>query len=476
MGPRGEVYFGQPDASRVTDASYLDRLHITQKVESGLKYGTRSEGRHTVVGIKGSGKTDLRKHVQTSDMGAKFFLLSAHDNTLGLNAGGKTDGQTSGRIKNAISVILLRYFVQQLANEAPATLKKTWNTVFENSSKILHRLSDAATIDLKVAKIDLSVLLRGEANDVVQNVVTTLVKDVVAALNATKTRGYILIDDVEIVIPGIEQSPAFLEGLVWAITDINDVGGDHLHALAFVKHGLWRLWFEHPAEYDRLKQGLAFLSWDRQSLVDLIAKRIADKRGLDSDDTEALWKEEFDWKPDFADFDSFASEVTSYCVNGPRDIIALCNSAAEAAGDASTAITIKHIRQALDSFSEEKLFGLEQDYGTLYPGIAQFVVRVFDNTTSATMSAVELAQAIEDRVLTDEVAQADISIGDSLKTWPRNRLALLMFQIGVVGFSDGKKITYAIDSPTVSQPRFMAQAKLVIHPAFRPHLGISAGP
>lgn len=477
MSDRGQYYFGQPDAARMFDEQHLDKLHIRQDVESELKYGKRTEGRHTIVGIKGSGKTDLRKHIQTVDSGSKFFILSAHDATLGVNAATRAGEDVSGRMKNAISMILLRYFAHQLAQEGPRNAKRTWNNVFENSSKALKRLSEASTLDLKVAKINLGVLLEAEANDIVNNAVGALIDDVVAALKTTQTHGYILIDDVEIVFPGIERNPDFVEGLVWSITDINDAGGDSLHALIFIKHGLWRSWFERPTEYDRLKHGLAFLSWDRKTLVELIARRIADRRPSTNErNAETLWAEEFSWKPGFTDFDAFAKEVTSYCVNGPRDIIDLCNTAAEAAGDDTVPITIEHIREALDTYSEEKLFALNQDYGNLYPGISDFVQRVLENAKSATMSAESLAKEIEDRVLTDEVAQADRSIGDNLKTWSRNRLALLMYQIGVVGFRDGQNITYAIDSPTVSLPRFMAQTALVVHPAFRPHLGIPNSP
>src|SRR5882672_3059213 len=58
-----EHYFGQADARNNSSADIIAD-HLTRKYESILKKGTRDAGKSVIVGIKGSGKTALRRHIE----------------------------------------------------------------------------------------------------------------------------------------------------------------------------------------------------------------------------------------------------------------------------------------------------------------------------------------------------------------------------------------------------------------------------
>ncbi|WP_201406833.1 P-loop ATPase, Sll1717 family [Mycobacterium intracellulare] len=463
MTDRGLTYFGEPDAS-IVGLSALGKRHIERGIESQIKYHDRVEGLQAIVGVKGSGKTDLRKHIESAES-AFVFNLNAEKFTLTLDASVKG---TSGRIKTVISMILLRGFAKQFGAKGNSKPKQALLKVFEKSTEILGNIPDAVEVGMAgFGKVSLGKLLKSDATQWVQNAIDELVTGVTSALEGQ--RGYILIDDVEDVFPGIEENPIFLEGVVRSVKDINTLAQGRLHALIFIKHGLWKSWFENPREYDRVKSIIGFLEWDDNSLVSLIGRRIAAIHGVNpATPVEQLWAKEFAWSNGF---EAFARQVTKYCVNGPRDMIELCNLAGSAAG--GDLITNQHIEESIGDFSEAKFNGLNADYGDLYPGITSFVERVFRNS-KATMKGTELAEQIEATTMADPAAEKDSFYTEKWFTdRTPQRLATLLYEIGVVGFGTEPDITYAIKSPTISQSDLVAQGRLVVHPAFRPRLGIS---
>lgn len=463
---RGLTWFGKSDASKV-DVKYLDSLHIARgNVEDYLKYGTKSEGYEGIVGVKGSGKTNLRKHVEAFESAEIFNFDGEHART---NIQADATNDPPGVIKDRVSMTLLHAFADKLG-QGDTKGKRLLRTAYERSVGVLQKLPAALELGGSAVgvKISLEKLLENAPDDVIHSEVGTLLDEIVKALAVGRKRGYILIDDVEVVFKGIERNPVYLEGILQSLQDINIVGGNRLHALIFIKHGVWRAAFDVQQEYDKVKDGLAFLSWDQGSLVSLIARRVADRRKIDAlQDNEALWAQEFGWQ---GNFEKFTSEITSYCVNGPRDMIDLCNKAGHAAGDSQTPITLKHIHESLATYSDEKVAGLNADYGRVYAGIPFFVRRAFQETHSPFMSGKQLASKINDKVLISKEAQADNRIGNDLRAGTKEELARLMYEIGVVGIGTEPNVAYAIGSPGVGGSDIAAQEHVAIHPAFRPQL------
>jgi hypothetical protein len=463
---RSHEHFGEPDAQDA-DTDSLDRDHIARAVEAHLKCREATHGQEVVVGVKGSGKTDLRLHVEASDPDALVVNFSASDIMLNIDAS-ELPG-SSGRGKNVVSAILLTEFAQRAGRQGKSPTMLKLKGAADRITQMIKNVPEATQVDVYgIVKFSPAKLMQTSAKNVVQNATNDLLKDVIDALK--DQRGYILIDDIEDVIDNIEEHPLVLESIVRAAHDINHVSKDRLHVLVFLKHGLWRAWYEEQREYDKVAHRIAFLEWDRKSLVDLIGRRIATARGItDTLTAEELWRKEFEWE---GTFESFTYQTTRYSVNGPRDVIALCNAAGVAAGDLDSPIKLTHIEGQLAKYSEQKLLGIHQDFGVLYPGLAVFVQRVFRNS-DATLSAQKLASQIEDKVKTDPDAKfEDYSSAEWYRNATSERLAMLMYEIGVVGIGVEPDVRYAIGSRTVSRTEFMSQKQLLVHPAFRRNLGI----
>ncbi len=289
-----------------------------------------------------------------------------------------------------------------------------------------------------------------------------MVRKVAAALLASSKRGYILIDDVEDVFPGIEQNADFLEGLARAVSELNRALGARLHALLFVKYGIWRYWFEHQREYDKVSSDIELVSWNSAALVQLIARRVALRRGIDgAQSSKVLWETAFA----FDDFQAFASRFTAVCVNGPRDIIELCNRCAEVAR--GERITAEHLEVVTPGYSEAKLSEVGADFGDVYPDVEKLAQQVLRGV-KPTLTAKSLENRFEKIVINDDKV-FDAFDHRWFRMMGSAEYPALMYKVGIVGVREGGMDSYALEVPNRT---IRTGDTMVIHPAFRPYLGI----
>ncbi|MEU1273486.1 hypothetical protein [Streptomyces sp. NPDC005799] len=462
---RPDNYFGEADAS-VDSEKALKAQHVFRDIEQHLKWGMRSSGNQVVVGVTGSGKTELRRHLE-SQTDSYVFNLDANNAYFSHDV--STIRDSSGRTKNAVAAILIREFAKRFSESRSSRAVNALKKAVDVSTDVLKRIPHAIDVTVPGATLKLGELLKPSAASMLQSSLDGLIGDVVAALRNADEAGCILIDDVEDVFPGISDNPLFLEGVARAVVDINEGGKERLHAVLFVKQGLWRSWYESPKEYSKVRSKIDFLTWDHDALVELIARRIAHQRGEEigqSLDVERIWAKEFSWS---GEFDTFTRYLTRYCVSGPRDMITLCNLAAGKPAD-NDPITKDHIKASLGSYSEEKVFNLNADFGDIYSKIHKFVDQVFQGAP-AEMTGKELADLMENRALLDPHVNGEFK-NENWYPAAKARLALTMYQIGVVGYKSTHGTVYAIEKPKVSSSELIAENMVCVHPAFRPHLNI----
>jgi hypothetical protein len=463
-------YFGFPDA--VTEnIKLLKPNHLERRIDESIKAYNRKEGDQIIVGIKGSGKTDIRRFIEANE-NAYIFNLDADNAYLVIDAN-KLTGH-SGRIKSTIALEIVRAFASFIgsSDKGRGKAKELLDKAASKALDILKNIPDAVDLETPIGKVNLSKLVGSDSAKIVYAAWKTVISDVTKAL---KTKhGYIMIDDAEDVFPGIENSPDFLEGVARAVHDINKEGSKLLHVLLFLKYGIWRHWFENQREYDKVDHVIAFLSWDHDSLCEIIARRIARRHGILNNrdgkniDIEELWKKEFSIKKQ-KDFQELSHHITRYCVNGPRDMIKICNMAKELAGD--NIIEYGHINDVLKTYSEKKIFELNADFGDVYPKVHKFVDRVFRGVKKE-LKGKDVAEWIEDNAMLEDKIDDQFSSCPWYKDSSKEKLVAVMYEIGFIG----KKHANGLVKYSIEQPKEiigdLIDSDLVIHPAFHPYLGI----
>ncbi len=177
---------------------------------------------------------------------------------------------------------------------------------------------------------------------------------------------------------------------------------------------------------------------------------------------------EFDW-PKKTSFDDFSRSVTQYCVNGPRDFIVLANQAKGVAG--KKLIQRGHIESVLKTYSQNKIFGINADFGDVYENVHKFVEIVFQKCP-AEIRGGEVADWIEKHAMLQDRVDKEFTKYSWYSLSSKERIAALMYEIGVLGRKvEGRDPIYSMEKPTESISELLGST-LTVHPAFRPHLNV----
>lgn len=472
-------YFGFPDAAREGAKSIIPD-HVRRSFEDSIKCGDRETGTFVIVGIKGSGKTALRRYLESRDRIPTWNLDSDHpDLTMDVR---EMQG-SSGVLKNGIAFRLLSTFANQLLKRPesfglPKREPKAIRDALGKAGAVLRGVFEDVTLDLTLPllRVNLGRIFHSDASAVVREANENLVKGIIAELKGVKA--YVMIDDVDDIFTGSERTPLFVEGLVRAVEDMNDLAGAKIHTLLFLKAGVFRAWFERQREFDKVAHRIQEISWDDSSLVELIARRIARIRSIavpdgPIDDPERLWAHEFDWsgEPSFA---AFRERFTRLCMSGPRDMIALANAAKkEVAG--GERITAAHLAKIVRSYSERKLFGINADFGSVYEDISQFTEMVFQGCTSP-MSGEDAAAWIEEHGVVNKRVFDRFQKFDWYSAASNKRLLAMMFEVGVLGrVLENGSAEYAIQRSGAVAGELL-DSTVVVHPALQPYLSVRPAP
>ena len=461
-----DYYFGHPDAGAAESSKELEDTYLPRKVDDLIKVRGRESGKTIIVGIKGSGKTAIRRHIEAKDPEAVVWNLDVDNSYMDVDAS-KIKAK-SGIIKNFISIELLRAFSREVVANDSAEVVKNLRSVSEKALDVFKNIPGALEIKGPLAKVNVGELLRPGKNSFLSATWKETLRDVLNALG--NKRAYILIDDAEDVFQNLEESPLFIEGLARSVDQINRESKTSLHVLVFLKYGIWRIWFENPREYDRASGRITHLAWDHDALCELLAWRIHRKHGFKrlpgtKIDPEDLWKKEFYWS---GSFEEFSAEFTRLCVSGPRDIVSLGNMCKAVAGDAP--ITLAHLAEILPSYSEEKLYGINADFGDVYPRIHHFIELVFPGAPSRASGA-EFAEHIVKNTLEQESVNEDFGTERWFRNITNSKLLRLMYEVGLLGIQDGDRVIYSIEEPKRSK-NILDEKDLVVHDSFHSILNI----
>ena len=230
--------------------------------------------------------------------------------------------------------------------------------------------------------------------------------------------------------------------------------------------------FEAPEEYDKIKHSMEFLKWDVVGCAAVLSGRIAaiHKKPVAKikkfKDTVNLLKLEFAGKE--ADIEKCFAEIFSFSVNGPRDVIDLCNNVRREYP--TGAITREMVLDRCANFFEEKLYALNADFGHIYPDIARLIEGVFRGFM-VSFKGSDLATRL-DRILSDpNIDRQSYGKHHWFTDLTSTSFVKKLFDIGVIGIvKQNRPHLFANESNTISQ-NLLINSELVVHKAYQPALG-----
>jgi hypothetical protein len=466
MDGSNRSYFGQVDAS-AEDASVLRRQFVAGKAFDNVIGPAAPDGAEIIVGMKGTGKTALGRVTLEHFEGIKWFRSErSRDSRFEIPDNKLRSGVLMGMIK----VFIIEQFIEQLLRDG--IIKKTdFDKCATFFKKMGTKFAKATEINAGLIKFKPSDFFSIENQEHFDAAWDSAVRFLAQSL--AERQSFIVLDDVDTYFVGLEDHPRFIEGLCRAVNEINKISEVKIYCVLLLKQGVWRTLFERPEEYDKIKHTMEFLSWDLLGCTSVLCGRIASVHGRDIlpinkfEDTFELLKLEFHGSD--TRIKDCIVEIFSFSANGPRDMIDLCNNIRRSYK--SEKITKEMVLERVSNFSEERLYGLNADFGHIYPDIPQFIQSVFQGFKPQ-FNGTELSERLERDVLTDPRSERQVfGRHDWFKDSTANSLVKKLFDIGVIGIvRPGREALFANENNTISQNSLL-RSELLVHRAYQPALG-----
>jgi hypothetical protein len=471
-----EEYFGKRDAEQ-EDAESLAKYFYPLDLLDKVKESGKSKGVCIVVGVKGSGKTAICRWLEMSHIQTGIGLrLKISD---GFSV--ENEKKLSSFYSSLLNVLLLSRLVDQIRDNKDKFSKKALNALpnalekfHQLTTKILKRTKIAIGTDGLGLELDVGQLLE-EGQRELSQVKIEMFKEMLTPC-LSERRGFILIDDVDEIFPGSDVNYEFIEGLIASAVEINNIFGNLLHCLVFLKAGAYSRYFEHGRNYDKYADAAVVIRWGVTELIDMLATRSRVTTGKEYSDEEAWKSLQYSFQGDKKDIEEIQKYMVSRCNSGPRDMIIFANMAKQTAGDRK--ISLDDLRKIESQYSKEKLYQLNRDYQRQYGDIANLLAKVFRNRT-----AVYPKGKLEEFIQTELLGNAEIVGGDFgsmelIRYADTSRIMEKLFDFGFIGFRDTARsdFLYMMDMQAeMVEPsdRLFHAFEHRIHPAYESYLRLS---
>jgi len=459
-------FFGHPDAT--FDKGKMKPFFLPNRtLLDSLKYGARGAGKFIVVGQKGSGKTALARYLAETTKSKLVWNLNVREPFFSRSVG------QLGAYESEIELVLVNLILSSLANLVMARKSDFSEAATKNLERNLHvslaehfqKVLKASKVKTRFFELDLDLVLKAEKTAFVDYGADKYAESL--GLCFSEKPGLILLDDIDDLFLGAEQEGygRFVEGLCRAARTINTVFEERIHFLIFLKYGVFRLFFDSPKDYDKLRPFITLLEWDRQGLEDALRKRVRTRfpKYTGDDPLEAVMPNH---RPEEV------KEVLDFfirlCAGGPRDVIDLGNRAIELAGE--PVLRPENLAKAEEGFSRERLNLLHSEYGFRYPRIQELVEMCFSGRP-AEWTRANLLKFLEIDVLGNGRTSRAFDKVEYFLTATPERLLKHLFSVGFLGYTVGGAAdpVFVLRDPNGSA--LGKATRFVVHPAYRHTLG-----
>jgi hypothetical protein len=428
-----------------------------------------------VVGVKGSGKSAIKRYLLNSRVENQQFVI-AIDDTYSVPISEletSSPAEIKNKMKGYITGIVIRYLLE---SDEVSTVSKGKLKRFEDSVPLIKTLLKPVKIRPPYFEIAVGELFPEDKRSGLLRVIDPSMSQAILESLAGNDL-WILVDDIHRVFTSDNQelSLKFIEGLIYATSDlVVRTFQKQLHMVLFLRAEIYEELNLRASELDKELQYLWQIVWDSDELKNFLAERIRWVLNGEPDlDSWKYWKLIFNTKNKKETID-LQNYMIERLINGPRDLLLMVDLARKTAiSQESRMIGLTHIQESEFEYGDEKLNQINRNFQESYEGIKQVLDYLFRKEKRIYKRG-DLEQHIRKRLLIDPDALKNF---DRMR-WIRGCTAFhfleILYRIGFIGYWDKtyERYVYVLEQANPDKT-LVASSLFKIHSAFTRYLELS---
>jgi len=391
-----------------------------------------------VVGVKGSGKSAIKKYIFENRKNSGDYVIVLDDSySFPIDSLKQT---SSAGLMIKIKRYLNRVIVQWLINNGdlnPSDKKGLKKLLV--SDPIIKRILKLSKIKTPYHETEgLDQIFFGDSQEIQLND-EGFYSEVSKILKSKDL--WILVDDIGQIFTSSDKkiSLSFIEGLIYAVSDLVIQKYKKLvYIVLFIRSEVFDKLEPIATELDKENKYFWHINWKDDELVDFLSERIIwnirkNNEVVDNiSDDFSCWEIYFDIS-DNNDLKKIQNVIAEYIVSGPRDLINLIDYAKDnAITSGSVRISFENLSNIDFVYGKEKLKQIARNYIHIYPELQRVVEYLFQDTMIF-HNNLTLHKDINNRLLI-----SDYDSPGWVNSCTPKRLIYILYKIGIIGYIDSK--------------------------------------
>lgn len=340
------------------DHDLLTYFHVTRQANNLLNFSVLKPA-FIFVARPGAGKTALLKWLARGAADHLTLVVSAENTRLSSDDASLNPADLRLMISTELATAIISEIAEastadvQSRRKAKDFVTKGWkDTVagfFRENLAGLNILGCGFSLKPPERRSYLQKIRRTNRLTQARSLLATLSKEVHVTL---------LIDDPEFLVgEGLSEitvdNARRVGALLSALAEAHSLG---VRVVTFLKEHVLQNTRAHYKDFGHFGGQIEGLEWTADDLVKMLSSRVTTRLKLS-------WDQVFTVRPD-----ALVDKLFPFLVNGPRDLLSLCNSAGREEGK----ISLTRLEKGLRAYSAEKWRDLATHYGEEWPGIDRF--------------------------------------------------------------------------------------------------------
>lgn len=298
--------------------------------------------------------------------------------------------------------------------------------------------------------------------------VVELERDLLALLNETTVRFFILIDRLDEGYENDESGAAIVSGAISVAAELNK-RFEPVRTVIFQRDNILRAVQKFDPDYTRNIEGEVLpLHWDTYQLQNLVAKRLNAAFSLGIENTQKIWDRctanEARGR-ELQGVDGFR-KCLQFTLYRPRDLLSLLNQAFFQAGrENRDTIILRDVEKTAKTISGNRLEDLKKEYKSIFPSLP-VAVSMFEHG-SPELTYADAVALLDDMPTALKTAGAGAAAEQDFAILKGDGLIRALYSVGFAGTHDENSNTFTFCHDGRQPDReFTVQDRILVHPCY----------